>query len=85
MGKPHSTCFDYIHDRYHIDPARTLMTGDRLDTDILFGNHNKIDTLLVLTGVHTLSNVLQAEARAETDLMPKFYASSIAVFNEDKK
>lgn len=58
------------------------MVGDRLDTDILFGNKNNIDTMLVLTGVHTLGNVVQAEAKAETELMPKFYASSVAIFNE---
>ncbi|KAI6175356.1 NipSnap protein K02D10.1 [Aphelenchoides bicaudatus] len=85
MGKPHTQCFDYIHQRFNIDPARTLMVGDRLDTDILFGNRNQIDTLLVLTGVNTLSHVLQAEAKAEMDLVPKFFAASISVFNDDKK
>jgi hypothetical protein len=32
-----------------------------------------------------VGNVMQAEAKAETDLMPKFYASSIAVFNEERE
>ena len=29
------------------------MTGDRLDTDVLFGIKNNIDTCLVFSGVYT--------------------------------
>jgi ribonucleotide monophosphatase NagD (HAD superfamily) len=73
--------FDYIHERFNIDPKRTLMVGDRLDTDILFGNRNNIDTLLVLTGVNTLADVMNAEISANLDLVPRFFANSIQVFN----
>lgn len=73
--------FDFIQERFKIDPKRTLMVGDRLDTDILFGNRNSIDTLLVLTGVNTLSDVARAETNAELELIPRFFAQSIQVFN----
>ena len=33
--------------------GKALMIGDNLETDIMFGKKNNIDTLLVLSGVTT--------------------------------
>jgi 4-nitrophenyl phosphatase len=33
-----------------MDKSRTVMIGDRIDTDIEFGNVGGVETLLVLTG-----------------------------------
>lgn len=44
-----------IFAEYKIDPSKTVMIGDRLNTDIEFGLNGGIDTLCVLTGkLHTL-------------------------------
>ena len=53
VGKPSSILADLIVADYKLDPARTLFVGDRLDTDIKFGNENGMKTALVMTGVTT--------------------------------
>jgi len=57
MGKPELNMFNYLVDEYQIDPKRTLMVGDTLYTDILFGNRCNMQTLLVLSGVSKLNDV----------------------------
>ena len=43
--------------RFGLEKSRTIMVGDRLDTDIKFGVQGGIDTLMVLTGKSTPSSV----------------------------
>lgn len=66
-GKPSAYLFDCISDKYqtlvlaesrlHLDVSRTCIVGDRLDTDIAFGNMHNMSTLLVFTGVATRLDV----------------------------
>ncbi|CAN0089976.1 unnamed protein product, partial [Phaeothamnion confervicola] len=56
VGKPNPELIRAILDTHRMDPARTLMVGDRLDTDIAFGNGGGIATCLVLTGVATAAD-----------------------------
>ena len=40
VGKPSPLMIDYIVDKYGCNRERICMVGDRLDTDILFGQNN---------------------------------------------
>ncbi|EYC07758.1 hypothetical protein Y032_0069g378 [Ancylostoma ceylanicum] len=71
FGKPHKPIGDYLKKHHHIDPSKTVMFGDRLDTDIQFANDNGFTSCLMLTGVNTLDDVKKAEQRGEKRLVPK--------------
>lgn len=53
---------------------RPLVVGDRLDTDILGATNAELDALLVLTGVATPGQVLEAPA----ELRPRFLAADLS-------
>lgn len=51
MGKPNPYAWHLICREHGIkDSSKAIMIGDRMDTDILFGNRAGIDTCLVMTG-----------------------------------
>lgn len=81
IGKPSQYIFECVASEFDIDPARTIMVGDRLDTDILMGNNCGLTTLLTLTGVSTLEEVqshLESGCPERSKLVPDFYVDSIA-------
>jgi len=47
------------------DPARTLMIGDRLDTDIAGARAAGLASALVLTGVSSLADMERGEVKAQ--------------------
>lgn len=53
MGKPNTS----ICESLDVVPERTLMIGDRCNTDVLLGTNCGFQTLLVGTGVHHLHDV----------------------------
>ena len=62
--------------RYQVDRSRICMVGDRLDTDILFGQNNGLKSCLTLSGVTTETKLLSAE----NEIKPDYYVDSIAQF-----
>ncbi len=57
IGKPYGLVFERCGDTFEtIRPARTLMIGDNLETDIRGANSYGCPSLLIASGVHGLSN-----------------------------
>lgn len=81
VGKPNRFMFDCVASKFGVDPARCLMVGDRLDTDIMLGSNCGLKTLLTLTGVSTVAD---AEAHQKSGcaerqkMVPDYYVDSIA-------
>ena len=65
---------DYIVDKYGCDRERICMVGDRLDTDILFGQNNGLLSCLTLSGVTTETKLLSEG----NQIKPDYYVDSIA-------
>jgi len=67
-GKPSSFMLDLLSEHTGIDLSRTLVIGDRLDTDVAFGKAgNAAIVALVLTGVTGLEEMEAAVEKAQTD------------------
>lgn len=73
-GKPSSTMLDSIQAKVHFDPKRTIMVGDRLNTDIQFGKNGGLSTLLVLTGITAESDITGPKA---SPTVPDFVVQSL--------
>ena len=79
VGKPGPLMIDYIVEKLGVDRSRICMVGDRLDTDVLFGTDNGLQSLLVLSGVTTEEKLLSPE----NTITPDFYADTINDFFMD--
>ena len=50
MGKPEEFMLANIAETFKLERSQICMVGDRLDTDILFGQDGGLTTMLVLSG-----------------------------------
>ncbi|KAJ2944394.1 hypothetical protein O0L34_g18404 [Tuta absoluta] len=67
LGKPHAYVRKYL-ESVGLDPARTLMIGDRCNTDIELGVRCGFQTLLVLTGVTSTKDLAQIRTEKKQPL-----------------
>ncbi|XP_047048943.1 phosphoglycolate phosphatase 2-like [Lolium rigidum] len=73
VGKPSSFLMDFLLKSYNLETSRMCMVGDRLDTDILFGQNTGCKTLLVMSGVTTLPELQSAS----NTIHPDIYTNSV--------
>ncbi|GLC59733.1 hypothetical protein PLESTB_001527700 [Pleodorina starrii] len=76
LGKPASFILDHLCATHQIPREKCIVIGDRLDTDILWGNQNNAGTCCVLTGVTSEAQLLSPDNKVQ----PKLYMDSLAEF-----
>lgn len=80
MGKPETNMFRCLQKAHNLDPARCMMVGDRCNTDISMATNCGMQSLLVLTGVSTLSDVETYKASGDptqATYVPTYYANKL--------
>ncbi|XP_072034114.1 glycerol-3-phosphate phosphatase-like [Amphiura filiformis] len=85
VGKPSKQLVECISKRHKLDRSRTIMVGDRLDTDILMGHNCGIRTLFVSSGISSLEEVKQHQASGSPDrlkFVPTYYLPSVGVLGK---
>lgn len=65
IGKPETPLLVQSLHRMDVPAAEAVMIGDRLDTDVLAGHRAGMLTVLVLTGVSTREDLVQAAVRPD--------------------
>ena len=77
IGKPHAPILQCLESITDIDRARTIMIGDKLSTDIAFGNRNGMKTVLTLSGVTSRQEMEQELANPQSECKPVYYTNSL--------
>ncbi len=57
IGKPNAPILECALDQLHLNKEDVVIVGDNLETDILLGVQNGVDTILVTSGVHSEKDV----------------------------
>ncbi|HEY3534020.1 MAG TPA: HAD-IIA family hydrolase [Pedococcus sp.] len=78
VGKPQAPLYGLCADRLGSDVGRLLAVGDRLDTDIAGAVTARMDSVLVLTGVDSVTSL----AGAGQQLRPTFVVEDLRALTE---
>lgn len=73
VGKPAEFMLANIAEAFGMERKQICMVGDRLDTDILFGQDGGLSTMLVLSGVTTEKELLSPDNKVH----PDYYTNSL--------
>ena len=67
VGKPAEFVLTNIAAKFGLRRDQICMVGDRLDTDVLFGQHGGLTTMLVLSGAQDFGRNLASSTNAVLD------------------
>jgi len=81
-GKPSDALLWLLRSAYGVDVSDTLMIGDTLQTDIMFGNRGGMATLLVMSGVTTQAEFESAARAGNPMRRPTFVLPKVGTFYE---
>lgn len=65
IGKPSETAVETVTEIKDVEPEKCMMIGDRLNTDIVMGKENNMETVLVLSGVTDREEVESSDTRPD--------------------
>ena len=65
VGKPSKELGNIIINKYKLSPSKTVMIGDRIDSDLYFGKVNKFKTCILLSGVTNLNMINELKEKPE--------------------
>ncbi|KAL0398909.1 UNVERIFIED_CONTAM: Phosphoglycolate phosphatase 2 [Sesamum radiatum] len=74
VGKPSTFLMEFLLKKFNIPTSRMCMVGDRLDTDILFGQNAGCRTLLVLSGVTNISDLQDSN----NHIQPEYFTDKVS-------
>ncbi|KAH6768764.1 2-phosphoglycolate phosphatase 2 [Perilla frutescens var. frutescens] len=74
VGKPSTFLMDFLLQKFNIPTSKMCMVGDRLDTDILFGENAGCRTLLVFSGVTKESDLQDSS----TQIQPQYFTTTLS-------
>lgn len=61
IAKPNAPILNYCLQHYHLKKEDVILVGDNLETDILLGKNNDVQTIFVETGIHTRKDIQRLE------------------------